>query len=404
MVNLEDKTVVDLYSKFSSKTASVNELEAFNTFLNTPGAEQRLFDLLETDYQLSESSHRDISEFRALQILEEVISQPQRLQKVRRLWPRLAGVAATVAIIVFSLLLKNGFFNELSNNKTSIAFAQDISPGTNAATLTLANGRKIMLSAIHNGVLAAESGVSISKTADGEITYEIVDNGLAEQPGMNMLSTNRGETYRVKLPDGSLVWLNAASSLTYPASFTGLKSRKVKMSGEAYFEIKKDKTHPFIVETNGQDVTVLGTHFNIKAYEDEAEVVTTLQEGSVRVDFEAAAWNSKGKIRYKDEIVLSPGQQSLLKGESISISKANLEENIAWKGGDFIFTEASIEKVMRDIARWYNIQVVYEGSIPAGTFSGNISRTKNISQILLALESTKLVHFKIEGRRVYVRK
>ncbi|WP_442591461.1 FecR family protein [Pedobacter sp. AW31-3R] len=404
MVNWEDKRIIDLYSRFSAKTASATELEAFNTFLNTPGAEQRLFDLLETDYQLSESYEKDISEFRALQIFQEVTSHPQELKKVIRLWPRLAGVAAVAAIIAFSFLLKRNLFNDDTSRLTSIAAAQDIAPGTNTATLTLGNGRKIVLSAVLNGILAAESGVRISKTADGEITYEIVDNGLAEGLGMNILSTNRGETYRVKLPDGSLVWLNAASSITYPASFNGTKSRKVKMSGEAYFEIQKDKEHPFIVETNGQEVKVLGTHFNIKAYEDEADVITTLQEGSVRVDFEAAAWGSKGKVRYKDEIVLSPGQQSLLKGETISISKANLEENIAWKEGDFIFTEVGIEKVMRDIARWYNIQVIYEGAIPPGTFSGNISRIKNISQILMALESTKLVHFKIEGRRVYVRK
>jgi Fe2+-dicitrate sensor, membrane component len=403
MVNWEDKRVVDLYSKFSAKTATATELEAFNTFLNTPGAEQRLFGLLETDYQLSESYEKDISEFRALQIFEEVTSQPQELKKVSRLWPRLAGVAAIAAIIAFSLLLRSGFFND-DNRTNPIAAAQDIAPGINKATLTLASGRKIVLSAALNGALASESGVRISKTADGEITYETVDNGLTEQRGMNMLSTDRGETYRVRLPDGSLVWLNAASSLTYPASFTGLKSRKVKMSGEAYFEIQKDEAKPFIVETNGQDVTVLGTHFNIKAYKDEPDVITTLQEGSVRVDFEAAAWNSKGKIRYKDEIVLSPGQQSLLRGESISISKANLEENTAWKTGDFIFTEITIERIMRDIARWYNIEVVYEGSIPTGTFSGNVSRSKNISQILQALEATKLVHFKVEGRRVYVKK
>ncbi|NQX53640.1 FecR domain-containing protein [Pedobacter panaciterrae] len=359
--------------------------------------------MLETDYQLSESYEKDISEFRALQIFEEVTSQPQELKKVSRLWPRLAGVAAIAAIIAFSLLLRSGFFND-DNRTNPIAAAQDIAPGINKATLTLASGRKIVLSAALNGALASESGVRISKTADGEITYETVDNGLTEQRGMNMLSTDRGETYRVRLPDGSLVWLNAASSLTYPASFTGLKSRKVKMSGEAYFEIQKDEAKPFIVETNGQDVTVLGTHFNIKAYKDEPDVITTLQEGSVRVDFEAAAWNSKGKIRYKDEIVLSPGQQSLLRGESISISKANLEENTAWKTGDFIFTEITIERIMRDIARWYNIEVVYEGSIPTGTFSGNVSRSKNISQILQALEATKLVHFKVEGRRVYVKK
>jgi ferric-dicitrate binding protein FerR (iron transport regulator) len=208
----------------------------------------------------------------------------------------------------------------------------------------------------------------------------------------------------VKLPDGSRVWLNAASSLKYPVSFSSLKDRRVELHGEAYFEVAKDKLHPFLVETDGQEVTVLGTHFNIKAYRQDKNIVTTLAEGSVRVGYQASAWSDHGKIVYKDEVILSPGQQSLLKGETISVSKADMEESLAWKDGNFVFNDANIEKIMQDIARWYNIEVFYEGPSPTGAFSGNISRSKNISQILKALESTKLVHFKIEGRKVYVSK
>jgi transmembrane sensor len=404
MVNWEDKNIVDLYSKFSAKTASPNELEAFYAFLNSAGAQQRLFNLLETDYQLSESSRKEISDLRAQQIFEEIVSWPQENRKIVKLWPRLAGVAAIAAVIVLSLLLKNKFYNEERNLISKISSSQDIAPGKHTATLTLASGRRIVLSTALNGAIASESGVRISKTADGEITYETIVSSRMKDPAMNMLSTNRGETYKIKLPDGSLVWLNAESSIKYPSSFAQLKSRKVVLNGEAYFEVQKDEQHPFIVESDSQDVTVLGTHFNIKAYEEDSNVITTLVEGSVRVHFQAAVWSNKGKVGYKDEIMLSPGQQSLLKGESISITKANLDENIAWKNGDLIFTESSIQGVMRDIARWYNVEVVYVGEIPTGTFSGNVSRSKNISQILQALEATKLVHFKLQGRRVYLTK
>jgi len=404
MDHLEDKRIVDLYAKFSAKTASASELEAFNTFLRTADAEQRLFGLLETDYQLSDHNRKEISELRARQIFEKIVSLPQRNHQTRKLWLRIAGVAAAASIIVFSIVIKNKSFHPDGNPISSISAAQDIAPGKNTATLTLASGRKIVLSEALSGALASESGVRISKTADGEITYEILNSSPVQDAGLNTLSTHKGETYKVKLPDGSLVWLNAASSLTYPASFVKSKSRKVVLDGEAYFEIEKDEKHPFIVGADGQDVTVLGTHFNIKAYKEEADVMTTLVEGSVRVDFQTATWGDQGKVKYTDDIRLSPGQQASLKDESMRISQANLKESTAWKDGDFIFTEKGIDRIMRDIARWYNIEVIYEGGIPKGAFSGNVSRSKNISQLLQALEATKLVHFKLQGRRVYVTK
>lgn len=312
------------------------------------------------------------------------------------------AIAASVAIVLFGSGLF--YYRHLEKTSPGTAYANDIAAGKNTATLTLANGRKIVLSAAVSGALAFEQGVRISKTSDGEITYEIKEPGKGNHPGMNTLSTSLGETYRVKLPDGSVVWLNAASSLKYPASFLNSKIREVILEGEAFFEVAKDEMHPFKVKTKEQNVTVLGTHFNIKAYDEEKAIVTTLVEGSVRIDFQAVAWNNKGKVFYKDEVMLVPGQQSLLKGETVNLSKANLEENVAWKEGNFIFTDDGIEPVMRNIARWYNIQVIYKGDIPTGAFSGNVSRTKNISQVLQALESTKLVHFKIEGRKVYVTK
>jgi transmembrane sensor len=402
MSNIEDNRLLLLFHKFQSKTASVEELTEFNYFLAEEGAEQRLFELIEREYKSAEIHQTELNEISAQQIFHQITSQPQTLHKVRRLWPRIAGVAAIAAMLVIVILFKDQV--SIGNQSQAVSSNQDIAPGKSAATLTLASGRKILLSAMPSGELANESGVTISKTSDGEILYEIKENSAAKPGQHNLLSTAMGETYQVKLPDGSRVWLNAASSLKYPVSFSSLKDRRVELHGEAYFEVAKDKLHPFLVETDGQEVTVLGTHFNIKAYRQDKDIVTTLAEGSVRVGYQASAWSDHGKIIYKDEVILSPGQQSLLKGETISVSKAVLEESLAWKDGNFVFNDANIEKIMQDIARWYNIQVFYEGPLPAGAFSGNISRSKNISQILKALESTKLVHFKIEGRKVYVSK
>jgi ferric-dicitrate binding protein FerR (iron transport regulator) len=403
MPNIEDNRLLLLLQKFQSKTASVEELTEFNNFLAGEGAEQRLFELIERAYQSTEIHQTELSELRAGQIFHQITSQPQTLHKVRKLWPRIAGVAAIAAMLTVAILFKDQTLS-IGNQSQVVSSNQDIAPGKSAATLTLANGRKILLSAMPSGELASESGVTISKTLDGEIVYEIKENSAAKPGQHNLLSTAMGETYQVKLPDGSRVWLNAASSLKYPVSFSSLKDRRVELHGEAYFEVAKDKLHPFLVETDGQEVTVLGTHFNIKAYRQDKNIVTTLAEGSVKVGYQASAWSDHGKIVYQDEVILTPGQQSLLKGETMSVSKAVLEESLAWKDGNFVFNDAKIEKIMQDIARWYNIEVFYKGPFPTGAFSGNVSRSKNISQILKALESTKLVHFKIEGRKVYVSK
>lgn len=400
----DDNRIIVLYQKFLSKTASASELEAFSAFLTTDGAQQRLFDLLERDGQENILYWSDINELRSIDIFEKIVQQPQERQNVKKLWPRIAGVAVILAVVFVSLFYNSGWFDDKWNRHDLTLAAQHITPGKNAATLTLADGRKIVLSQILDGALVSDSDVRITKTSDGEILYEIKGDNRSAPGGSNELSTAKGETYRVRLPDGSQVWLNAASRLKYPVSFAMMKSRIVELEGEAYFEIEKDEAHPFVVKSGGQEVTVLGTHFNIKSYGEEGNVLTTLVEGSVRVDYQAATWNDHGKVGYKDEVVLSPGQQSLLKGETIDISTANLEQALAWKEGNFIFNEEGIQHIMRDISRWYNIEVVYEGTIPKGSFSGNVSRSKNISQVLQALESTKLVHFKIEGRKVYVTK
>lgn len=301
---------------------------------------------------------------------------------------RVAGIAAAVAIIAFGIL----FFNS-SNSSDSLANASSIDkfikPGMEGASLTLANGKRIKLSGASNGRLAKEAGVVITKSASGELIYEIQDTE-ADVNSINTLSTAKGETYKVRLPDGSLVWLNAASSLSYSVKLVKDGKRMVKLKGEGYFEISKDKSHPFYVETESQTVRVLGTHFNINSYGDEPAVVTTLTEGAIEIN--SATGSS----------LMRPGEQAVNQNGNVKISAASMPDALAWKDGYFDFNEEDIQSIMKQLTRWYNLEVSYQGKPAAQGYTGKLSRSNNISQVLKALESTNTVQFKIEERRVTV--
>ncbi|EDM38001.1 putative anti-sigma factor [Pedobacter sp. BAL39] len=305
-----------------------------------------------------------------------------------KLWPRIAGIAAMVALMAMGIY----FFSY--NQKTPTPdyrhlLANDIAPGKLGATLTLANGEKIRLSDAANGEIAKESGISISKTADGQIVYQL-QSATGDQDKVNTLTTAKGETFILTLPDQTKVWLNAASSLTYTANLRDKGVRRIRLSGEAYFEVSKDKEHPFIVESGDQQVEVLGTHFNVNAYPDEKVFRTTLLEGSVKVS------------EYGQTKLLTPGNQASNAGGSIQLGAVDTDLAIAWKSNNFIFDRLDIKEIMRTIARWYNVEVIYQGDIPTDTFWGSVSRFDNISKVLIPLEATGNVHFKIEGRKIYV--
>jgi transmembrane sensor len=302
-------------------------------------------------------------------------------------------VLATIAFGIWFFSASN-----LPGNQGALRnYANDIGPGKQGATLTLANGKTIRLTDALNGQVAQEAGIVISKAADGQLIYELKDKGQVTQNKINTLSTAKGETYQLHLPDGSRVWLNAASSLTYTAGLLKDGKRKVMLSGEAYFEIAKDKQHPFIVETDKQEAEVLGTHFNIKSYKDDQTVKTTLLEGSLHVTLLNA-----GKVGGK---LLKPGEASVFEqGSNIMVLQADMKETMAWKNGFFRFTAQPIDKVMQQIGRWYDIEVVYAGKMPEEEFNGVIARNKNISEVLNMLSYANAVKFKVEGRRVTVMK
>jgi ferric-dicitrate binding protein FerR (iron transport regulator) len=262
----------------------------------------------------------------------------------------------------------------------------DVGPGSDKAILTLADGTTIYLDSAANGPIAQEGNASIVKQANGGISYHL-KGAATEGIMMNTMHTPRGGQYSLVLPDGTQVWLNAASSITYPVAFTG-KERKVRITGEAYFEVAKNKELPFIVNVDDKSsIEVLGTHFNVNSYADENAIRTTLLEGSVMVN----------------GAVLKPGQQARVDRQRLSVlNNADIDKVMAWRNGLFNFEDASLEEVMRQLARWYDVEVIYQKGIPDIRFEGEISRNIQLSNLLKVLARAE-VKFKIEeGRRLVV--
>jgi transmembrane sensor len=265
-----------------------------------------------------------------------------------------------------------------------------ISPGSNKAVLILEDGRRVVLDRMATGLIANQGQASVSKNQGGFIQYR---NTRKNQPvKFNTISIPRGGIYALILSDGTKVWLNSSTTMRYPTSFAG-RTRQVEVRGEAYFEVAKNKARPFIVAMSDQKIEVVGTHFNVYAYQEEKRTETTLLEGKILI--------SKGKQLE----VLKPGQQAInIRGDSpIKVEQiADAEDAVAWKNGYFISSHESIYKVMNKISRWYDVDIEYRGNFDGKFFGGTISRFKNVKEVLNILELTGSVHFKIEGRRIVV--
>lgn len=292
----------------------------------------------------------------------------------------------TLCVLGFYFFQTSSYFKPNSYSQHSA----DVKPGSIGATLTLSDGRSIKLQDIATGKLAEEAGVAISKSKDGHLIYDLKERDALTDYAMNTLSTANGETYQVTLPDGTMVWLNAASTLRYPARFVG-QERRVELTGEGYFEVAPNQAIPFRVETPNQEITVLGTHFNVNSYLNEQVEVTTLVEGLVKV------------ISGKHSRSLRPGQQAIV-AQEISVSQADIEAATAWKNGMFVFNKEPLDHIMRKVARWYDIEVVYDGVDTNELYGGSFSRYENVSSVLRKLELTGGIHFKIEGRRIIATK
>jgi ferric-dicitrate binding protein FerR (iron transport regulator) len=422
---------------------------------------------------------------------EKVVSP--RASVLFRLWPRIAAAAAILLVAGAGLVFYTSYYaaRHLEGSEATrdlLNYANDIAPGKNTATITLGNGSTIVLSDAKTGVVVGAESLryndgsavdandssrhlddrrtdqrELNETANNNNSSELTDQrelnetdknninselnplnstGKRSLPGgrddekveMASVTTPRGGTYQITLPDGSHVWLNAASSVKFPAKFTG-NMRRVELSGEAYFEVAKDKEKPFIVESNGQQVEVLGTHFNISAYKDEASVKTTLLEGSVRIvlssrgkrsdenralrELSAAkplGYATSRDLSYRRDdgggrndgqgaaIILKPNQQAVLTGsKQLTVKEVNAASFANWKDGVFTFKNEGLRSVMRKISRWYDVEVEYAGAInETATYSGTISRFTNISNVLKLLKENEDIRFKVEGKRITV--
>ncbi len=370
--------LIKMFRKYLDGTATPDEKKLVEAWYDVFEREPEILE----DYTAEE---KRVLESRMEAALQDRMAIGKR-QKSR--WHIRAGWVAAASVLL--LLLGGGYYFQERKQEPSMAeqlALYDLAPGGNKAVLTLGNGSRISLDSAAIGYLARQESALIRKVEDGLLIY--TKEGIAADNEQNTVTVPSGGKYSVVLPDGSKVWLNAASSITFPTTFHS-KERNVSITGEVYFEVAKDTRRPFKVNVNGiQEVVVLGTHFNVNAYRDEDAVITTLLEGSVKV---LAAGGEAGHVQLK------PGEQSALSGKgTFRIQEdINTEGVIAWKNDMFLFEKAGIETVMRQLSRWYNVEVKYEGSVPNRKFSGKIDRNVNASQALEILRFTG-VNFRIEN-------
>lgn len=329
------------------------------------------------------------------QVLQQVYSKAEPIMQqpvAIPLWRKPLFRWAAAAVVILSLGMAGWWL--LNINRTvgtpgdvAITTVQDVpAPQNNRATITLSNGQTVYLDSAGNGALASQGSVQVVKLADGQIAYK----GAATELVYNTLTNPRGSrVIDMTLSDGSRIWLNAGSSINYPVAFVG-NDRKVEVKGEVYFEVAHDASKPFKVQHGSMNVEVLGTHFNVNAYDDEPDVKVTLLEGSVRVNAE-------------NTVILNPGEQAVVEPNSqLNIHHSpDLQQVMAWKNGLFSFTGADLATVMRQLSRWYNVDVKYEGQIPARKFSGEITHDLTLSQLMNGLQSLG-IKFNIQGRTMIV--
>ena len=397
-MNKNEQYYQRLLDRWTNSKLNPDEAIELMNYLNQSASNRPLLRKLKEEFETSVASDNGIdpamSEKVRQQLLENIRQSPV-VSMSRRSFNWMPVAAAFVLLIGLGLVLRLVFFNKqqsaslLAEEKLPVnQAANDVSAGRYKAILTLVNGEKIVLDSANAGQLASQGSTKIinqgghllyspDKTRSGDVVY-------------NTLSTHRGESYKLVLADGSKVWLNAASSIRFPASFVA-NERSVEITGEAYFEVTKDPSKPFKVKVNDMMVEVKGTHFDINSYGDEATINTTLVEGSVKV------------TKAGNALLLKPGQQSQLQpnGNLALVKAVNLDEVIAWKEGNFHFENADISSILRQFARWYDVEIVMEGKLQPRKFFGIVSRNSSLANVLNMLKAND-VHFRIEGKKLIV--
>lgn len=385
---MDDKALAQLINRYLSEDLSREEAERLLDSLSRGDAQVQWEAALTALLQNREA--HGLSDPARMQAAFKSITQrkPARVIRLRN--------AAAAAVLFIGLTAGAAFLLNGRQAKSPVTVADNkplhnVTPGGNKAVLTLADGSQITLDSAGNGAIASQGNMQVIKLNSGQLAYN-AGNGAKDSRmiSYNTLATPRGGQFQIILPDGTKVWLNAASSLRYPTTFAG-KERKVKLSGEAYFEVAKMDGKPFSVDVDDMQIQVLGTHFNVMAYGDEASIRTTLLEGAVRIRHGAG------------QTSLHPGQQAQLKtsGEMKVFDDVDVEETVAWKNGYFQFNRASLAGVMRQISRWYDADIAFEGKLPEREFGGKIARNSSIDEVLKVLELSN-VHFRIEGKKITV--
>ncbi len=396
-MNQPDSRLLELYQRYIAQTSTEEERRELMELIKQDEMAPAFHQLIDYSYD-NNLVDQEITAARAEEIFRTIVGEeaPQRtiapahrVHFIRRWW---WGAAA-----VLFLLLAGGYLYISSQKKEDGIVKeqpvkiQDLQPGKDGAGLTLADGSKVVLDSVGNGIITTQNGANVV-LQNGRLAYEqnkAVNNTIA----YNTMSTPKGRQFQLLLPDGTKVYLNAASTLTYPTAFTG-KERSVQVTGEAYFEVAHDAAKPFRVQLpNGAQIEVLGTHFNVNAYQNETAIKTTLIEGKVKVGKEGS-------------VVLKPGEQASLSqssqtSQSIPVKTVDLDKVTAWRKGIFDFNDVGLREMMRQIERWYNIEVAYDGNVPDVKFFGKVSRSSSLSTVLEALDGFGL-HYRVDGRKIIV--
>ncbi len=380
----KDQYINQLLAKFEKGTASQEEMQVlenwFNSFSDKPNILNEL-DEKEKE-QRKQESHKRIT------ILIEEHEHPMEAKTFRMGGFKQWLLVAATLIFIFSA----GYLFLFSNQNKSEVLQQQanlIQPGSQKATLTLSDGEQILLDDAKDGELSKEGNTSILKIKSGDLVYKANHNN--QKVHINTLSTPRGGKYHITLADGTHVWLNAESSIEFPTDFPG-NSREVSIQGEAYFEVAKNASKPFLVHTSNQVVEVLGTHFNVNAYENNSAIKTTLLEGSIALQ------------SHQKRMLLIPGQQAINQDETLTKMNVDPSEVIAWKEGFFDFTDANIKAVIEEFARWYAIDIEYKGNKINETFTGRIPRDWPFEKVWKIMQSFKSIQVEMQGRRIIIEK
>lgn len=399
--------ILELLEKYSGKQATKAEIDQLFTLLRSGDYDETVVSFVENQLQTFEPVNtEDIAFWQnrlegGAQRITGAIAEPRPVHRVHflRKWGR-AAAAIVIGLGIGVYIWKA----EMKKTESGVAVKPVvISPGKNGAVLTLADGKQVVLDSLGNGVVADQNGTQVL-LKEGTLAYESAGAAKGEV-AFNTMTTPKGRQFKITLPDGTGVWLNAASSISYPTAFTG-NERKVTVTGEVYFEVVKNPRMPFKVSINNKAlVEVLGTHFNVNAYPNEASVKTTLLEGSVKVTPEAGNQKSEvGSQRSEHSVVLKPGEQAEQSGAHSPLTihhSPDLEQVMAWKNGLFNFEGASFKEIMQQLERWYDIEVVYEKGIPDIEFEGKMTRDVPLNDLLKMLERSA-IHFRIEGRKLLV--